>query len=444
MKSIGKNLVLFGLIFTLFGCASDQDVSANQNPTVTIPANHSTTASVADRPTGFASVDASENFGGYGNPVYTVSTREDLINKAKAGNCIIFIDGMIDMTEGMLPSSGKTSTDKLDAFIQKNTAGKAISASSYAEWKQVYAANVKSTEDESGDIKTVRKELQNAWKKQIQISVGSNTTIIGLGTNSGIKGGTISVNKVQNVAIRNLFIQDAFDPFPKMEGGDGYNAEWDCVVIDKSKNVWIDHCTFEDTICLSDKDFDMVTPSDGKTSKNKWQTYDGLLDVKNASDYVTISYCLFRNHDKTTILGSGDNVTTDEGHLKVTFNNNYYLNCSQRLPRVRYGQVHIYNNYYDTDGKGRTNSYCIGVGYNAKIYAEGNFFGSKISKASTMMSSSKPGKIYANNNENYSGVSSTSVDWNPNDQYSYTTLSPEEAKVDVIANAGAGKLTIVQ
>ena len=265
-----------------------------------------------------------------------------------------------------------------------------------------------------------------------------------MGNNSGIKGGTISINKVQNVAIRNLFIQDAFDPFPKMEGGDGYNAEWDCVVIDNSKNIWIDHCTFEDTICLTDKDFDVATPSDGNTSKNKWQTYDGLLDVKNASDYVTISYCLFRNHDKTTILGSGDNVTTDEGHLKVTFNNNYYLNCTQRLPRVRYGQVHIYNNYYDTDGKGRTNSYCFGVGYNAKIYAEGNYFGTGISKASTMMSSSKPGKIYATNNKNYSGVSSTSVGWNPNDQYSYTTLSPEEAKDDVIANAGAGKITIVQ
>ena len=239
MKSITKNLVVFGIIFAIFGCASNQNISANQNSSVSITSNPSTTASVADRPTGFASVGASENFGGYGKPVYTVSTREDLINKAKAGNCIIYIDGMIDITEGMLPSSGKTSTEKLDNFIKSNTAGKTISASSYSEWKKIYAANVKSTEDESGNIQTVRKALQNAWKKQIQVAIGSNTTIIGLGNNSGIKGGTISINKVQNVAIRNLFIQDAFDPFPKMEGGDGYNAEWDCVVIDNSEWYWV-------------------------------------------------------------------------------------------------------------------------------------------------------------------------------------------------------------
>ena len=399
---------------------------------------------VTDVPTGWASISANSSFGGNGKTVYTVSSRSDLITKAKKGNCIIYLTGMIDMTEGMLPSSGKTSTTKLDEFIKSKTSGQKITASSYAEWKTTYAANVKSSEDESGDIATVRKVLQNAWKTQIQLEIGSNTTIIGLGENSGIKGGTISIKDASNIALRNLIIQDAFDPFPKMEGGDGYNAEWDGIVIDNSKNIWIDHCTFEDTICLKDEDLDKVTPSDGNTEKNKWQTYDGLLDVKNASDYVTVSYCLFKNHDKTSIIGSSDSETGDEGHLTVTFNNNYYLNCTQRLPRVRFGKVHAYNNYYTTDGNGRPNSYCFGVGYNAKIYSEANYFGDGIGTASDMMSNSKPGKIYSTGDYNYSGVSSSSVGWTPSSYYTYTPLSAAEAKADVTENAGAGKLPVIQ
>ncbi|MBQ7881179.1 MAG: Ig-like domain-containing protein [Treponema sp.] len=397
---------------------------------------------VTDVPTGWASTSANSSFGGNGKTVYTVSSRSDLISKATTGNCIIYVEGMIDMTEGMLPSSGTTSTTKLDEFIANKTSGQKITASSYAEWKTKYAANVVSAEDESGDIATVRKVLQNAWKTQIQLVIGSNTTIIGLGENSGIKGGTISIKDASNIALRNLNIQDAFDPFPHMEGGDGYNAEWDGIVIDNSKNIWIDHCTFEDTICLKDEDLDKVTPSDGETGKNKWQTYDGLLDVKKASDYVTISYCLFKNHDKTSIIGSGDGETGDEGHLTVTFNNNYYLNCTQRLPRVRFGKVHAYNNYYTTDGNGRSNSYCFGVGYNAKIYSEANYFGASVGSASKMMDNSKPGKIYSTGDYNYTGVSSSSVDWTPS--YTYTPLSAAEAKADVTENAGAGKLSVIK
>ncbi len=407
-----------------------------------IPTNPEKAIRVTDVPTGWASTSANSSFGGNGKTVYTVSSRSDLISKAKNGNCIIYLSGIIDMTEGMLPSSGTTSTTKLDTFIANKTSGKKITASSYAEWKTKYAANVVSTEDESGDIATVRKVLQNAWKTQIQLEIGSNTTIIGLGENSGIKGGTISIKDASNIALRNLTIQDAFDPFPKMEGGDGYNAEWDGIVIDNSKNIWIDHCTFEDTICLKDEDLDKVTPSDGKTEKNKWQTYDGLLDVKNASDYVTVSYCLFKNHDKTSIIGSGDGETGDEGHLTVTFSNNYYFNCTQRLPRVRFGKVHAYNNYYTTDGNGRPNSYCFGVGYNAKIYSEANYFGKGVGSASNMMSNSKPGKIYSTGDYNYTGVSSSSVGWTPS--YTYTPLSAAEAKADVTENAGAGKLPVIQ
>jgi len=42
----------------------------------------------------------------------------------------------------------------------------------------------------------------------------------------------------------------------------------------------------------------------------------------------------------------------------------------QRMPRVMYGQVHVFNNYYNAPG----NSYCIGVGSYGSVLVENNYF----------------------------------------------------------------------
>ncbi len=42
----------------------------------------------------------------------------------------------------------------------------------------------------------------------------------------------------------------------------------------------------------------------------------------------------------------------------------------ERQPRVRYGQVHLFNNLWTSSG----NNYCIGVGANANILSENNVF----------------------------------------------------------------------
>lgn len=53
---------------------------------------------------------------------------------------------------------------------------------------------------------------------------------------------------------------------------------------------------------------------------------------------------------------SDDNGSEDAGHLTVTYANNLWLNCNSRLPSVRFGQVHIYNNYYDGVGSNAINT----------------------------------------------------------------------------------------
>ncbi|WP_244664690.1 hypothetical protein [Candidatus Symbiopectobacterium sp. 'North America'] len=102
------------------------------------------------------------------------------------------------------------------------------------------------------------------------------------------------------------------------------------------------------------------------------QRHDGLLDIEDGADYLTISYNVFEEHDKTTIIGSGD---SDEGEYRITFEGNLWSNLTQRAPRVRFGQVHLVNNYHC----GATDAdypilYSIVMGFASSILSEGNVF----------------------------------------------------------------------
>jgi len=57
----------------------------------------------------------------------------------------------------------------------------------------------------------------------------------------------------------------------------------------------------------------------------------------------------------------------------VTIHHNLFLNLGQRTPRVRFGQVHVYNNYYNIDHAPKY-IYSWGVGIESAIYAENNYF----------------------------------------------------------------------
>lgn len=74
-------------------------------------------------------------------------------------------------------------------------------------------------------------------------------------------------------------------------------------------------------------------------------------------------------------IGNSDSKTSDLGKLQVTMHHNHFDNLIRRKPRVCFGKVHIYNNYYSA-----TNSsiykfmYAFGVGKQSQIYAQNNTF----------------------------------------------------------------------
>ena len=223
----------------------------------------------------------------------------------------------------------------------------------------------------SGDLENARRASASAQQSRIRIRVGSNTTIVGVDRRAVIKGAWLDIRGTgrTNIIIRNLRFEDTFDCFPAWDPQDGsagnWNSAYDSISIRDGDHVWVDHNDFADV-----ETDDVTLPT---YFGRLYQVHDGLVDITNAASYLTVSWNRFLNHDKTMLIGSSDSATADRGRLKVTLHHNVFDGVGQRGPRVRFGQVHIFNDYYrikKVPGYG----YSWGVGKESAIYAEQNFF----------------------------------------------------------------------
>lgn len=141
-----------------------------------------------------------------------------------------------------------------------------------------------------------------------------------------------------NIIIRNINFQQ-----PKANNGA------DAVSMQEADGVWVDHCTF--------------------TSLNQTKDYeDGSTDVTHGSKNVTVSWCRYIKTQKSCLVGHSSSQTTDT-QITATFHHNWFDGSSSRHPRVRFGNVHVYNNLFD----GCT-TYGVGSAYGAKVLVEYNYF----------------------------------------------------------------------
>ncbi len=427
VESLGNNNGFFGSSSSSGSSSSGSSSSGSSSSGSSSSGSSSSGSSLSinDKPVGFASVSKP------GSTV-TVSNRSDFINYAKKGGYIIYVNGMIDLSDGYLPSSAGGSTSKLDSLVKSNTSSK---YSSYSSFVTAYAKGCSTSTDDkssSSPASSLGKLLwacNSAYGNIIKVNIASNTWIVGKNSSSGLKGGSLNISSVSNVVLRNLNIQDAYDPFPHHEKNDGYNAQWDGVVIQgSSSNIWIDHCTFRDTMGYT-------TVKTGGSSSEKWQTYDGLCDIKGSVKNITISWNRFQDHDKTMLIGSSDSDGSNSTRT-VTLHHNYFYNCGQRLPMVRNTRLHMFNNYYDASNPRYAQQYAVGVRANALIIAENNTFGSgiKYSFKDTY------GTLYASGNSDSSsgGNKSSTTSSKPfSVSYSYSLDSASASKSSVSSNAGA-------
>ena len=78
----------------------------------------------SDLPFGYASIGAEQNFGGYAgkeSKEVVVKDRQELVKYAQMGGYVIYVDGLIDLSEGKIPQNGNS--DGLDKFISEISGG---------------------------------------------------------------------------------------------------------------------------------------------------------------------------------------------------------------------------------------------------------------------------------------------------------------------------------
>jgi len=246
----------------------------------------------------------------------------------------------------------------------------------------------------------------------IRFDIRSNTTIIGINSARFMFGG-LNVNNRSNVIIRNVTFYDAHG---STEEDTAFNADSkasiDALTVQGDSNgVWIDHCKFTDGACN-----DMIRNFN----------HDGAFDIPKGKN-ITVSWCEFTNHDKVMLVAGSDSAANAVAiDRQITLHHNYFHGTTQRMPRTRGTQMHIYNNcYIDIGIAGNTGSF-MGPGWGAEFIVENNYFGPKSGKTIEWFDTNAtyPVKFYyndnniANSNTSWWGRASDPKPWTP--AYSYS------------------------
>jgi pectate lyase len=262
---------------------------------------------------------------------------------------------------------------------------------------------------------------ENLSESTIDVKEVQHVSILGVGTSGELDGVGITVTRSHDVVIRNLAIHHVD------------TGEKDAVSItDHSTNVWVDHNELYSDLAV-DEDY-----------------YDGLVDVKRNSAYVTISWNYIHDHWKTSLVGHDDDPSLAPDNITYAFN--HFRHVNTRVPLIRYAHVHMLNNYFDTIAVS-----AINARGGAQVLVEGNYF----YRTGSGNADSHAGQIQGPVGWWYG--TDTGGSWNLRDNafeetahehlsstsdftvpYAYTALSPGKARAAVLSGAGTGVLNITE
>jgi len=226
-----------------------------------------------------------------------------------------------------------------------------------------------------------------------------NKTIVGLGTN-GMICGDLWISGVTNVIVQNLRISSS--------GNDGLTV-WN------AQHVWVDHCTFYDCV-------------------------DGLCDMNNGSQYVTLSWCKFHyvnqpNHRFSSIADGYTNTTTHAvTYGYYTLHHNWWsTGCYERLCSSSYGRLHYYDNYWDCTN----NAYASLARVDTQIVSQNNYYSGVNNPL--YKNTGNPDEMIQSSGNIYSGCTGT-IDGGSDTVFApaYGYLLDNTADVPAVVMAGAG------
>lgn len=275
--------------------------------------------------------------------------------------------------------------------------GRTLTVSTLADFKNAIQSSETMIVQVSGTIKSSGATL---------LYVKSNKSIIGL-KGATIEGISLSIYGQNNIIIRNLISKNSLT----------YS---NIIIKEGSHHVWIDHCDLSSTLLAND-----------------WTTYDGLLDVGNGSDFVTISWNKLHDSHIPVLIGFADTDKGDAGKLNVTMYNNYFYNTNERQPSVRFGKVHVFNNYINNNQGG----YAMGSRCGAIIRTDNNVIENSNAPLRTEISavagyfSGINTNIYKNCGT--SKITTAESTWTPSYEYRSALIPAANVQATVTASAGA-------
>ncbi|KAK8991516.1 hypothetical protein V6N11_062527 [Hibiscus sabdariffa] len=188
-------------------------------------------------------------------------------------------------------------------------------------------------------------------KLKEELLMTSNKTIDARGANVHVAyGAGLTIQFMKNVIIHNLHIHHILPG----NGGlikDGENhiglrtrSDGDGISIFGSTNIWLDHLSI-------------------------YKCSDGIIDIIQGSTAITISNCHITDHNDVMLFGASDSYTPDEKMQVTVAFTRFGKNLVQRMPRIRFGFVHVVNNDYTY-----WNMYAIGGSCHPTIISQGNRF----------------------------------------------------------------------
>lgn len=190
------------------------------------------------------------------------------------------------------------------------------------------------------EVLVIKGLLEAAPSEVITFKHGANLSILGEGAE--LIGAGIRIWDYHNVIIQNLKIREVFYPD-------------DALSVEECHHVWIDHNELQSKIGAG----------------IGVDTYDGLLDIKKGSSYVTVSWNHLHHHMKCMLIGHTDNATQGEidRDMRITIHHNIFEYTNGRNPSLRWGAAHIFNNYY-----GHIDDYAIALRQGAHGLIQNNVF----------------------------------------------------------------------
>ena len=173
----------------------------------------------------------------------------------------------------------------------------------------------------------------------IGVKGADNVTFEGVGDDATLYTAGVAAFQSSSIEVRNLGL---------MNWGGGKDG--DGITLKQSLGVWVHN----NDVFYGD------AGSDGDQAKG-----DGSMDLKDNSQYVTISYNHFWDSGKMSLCG----MKSESGENWITYHHNWFDHSDSRHPRIRTMSVHVYNNYYDGNAK-----YGVGAAKDSEAFVEANYF----------------------------------------------------------------------